>query len=168
MKKTVLILAITALFTFSCQDIETEPDKFTFTLNGVEMDFSENVSAGVNILNQHYVTGKKEGVGIVTIYLKDSYSGSFDETDYVAEDVLTDHYSMRYEDASENIYTYSSYDAYSRFDITLDKYDYRGGELRGEIEGKFSGHLVGSILNEHSKIDSVVIENGIFYKNSDN
>lgn len=159
MKKVFYSLVVLVLF--GCEELTPVPETFTFTVNGTEMDFSENITVSENLFTGEVeITGKKTGVGKVIITLHETGIGEFNENDYLYNDNdFTSNYKLRYVDNNEDSYSYYSSCINEWFIINIKKFENR---IDGEVSGKFSGRLVGTILNNSSAIDSVVIENGNF------
>jgi|GEM_PF-2610793 len=159
MKKVFYLIAI-VLFC-ACEEISPVPETFTFNINGTEMDFSENIVVSKKWLSGEIaITGKKTGVGKITMTLSEPLTGVYNENNYVFnDDDFTYKYRLSYTDNNDNLYTYYTSSINEWFIINIKKFENR---IDGEVSGEFSGFLVGSILNESSAMDSVVIENGKF------
>lgn len=158
MKK--LFYLITLVLLFGCEELTPIPEEFKFTINGTEMDFSDNISVSRNWLTDEIeITGKKTGVGRVVITLHEVSTGAFDENDYYFdENNLTYNYKLRYVDNNDNSYSYYNSSINEWFKIDIEEFNNR---IDGEVSGKFSGLLEASLLNS-SGTETVLIENGKF------
>ena len=159
MKRLIYLFAI--LLFAGCEEIDSFPETFTFTLNDVEMNFSENISVIKNWLSGEVeITGKKTGVGRIIITLHETSTGEYDENDYLYnESNFTYNYKIRYVDNNDNSYTYYNSSINEWFKINIKKFENR---IDGEVSGEFSGLLEGSILNQSTAIESITIRGGNF------
>jgi len=159
MKKVFYLL--TLVMFLGCEELTSVPEEFVFTINGTEMNFSDNISVSKNwVTGEIEITGKKTGVGKVTLTVHDTETGTFDENDYsFDEDNFTYNYKLRYVDNNDNSYTYYTSSINEWFNINIDKFSNR---IDGEVSGEFSGLLEGSILNNSGSDETVLIENGKF------
>ena len=160
MKKIYYLLVVLLIFV-SCEKVEPVPEVFSFTINGIEKDFSDNITVSKSWLSDEIeITGKETGAGSVKLTLHEAGTGEFDESDYYYnDDAFTYNYRLEYTDNNENKYTYYSSSITEWFNIDIEKFE---NKIDGEVSGKFSGLLEGSIFNSSAAIDSVLIENGKF------
>lgn len=147
-KISYLLVAFLLAGIVSCEEVEDlNKDKFTFKVNGEEIDYSDRAEYGIlENLNAKIIRGRKNDSILLMITVPE-----FQEQRYVSE---VDEVSFIYttEDG-----TYSSEYENSNYDVEVRIDDY---EEETRIEGTFSGtvyEIVGS--------DSIEIKDGEFRVN---
>lgn len=169
--KNLLVTCIICFLFFSCTDEKIREDSLIFMLDGKNMDLSDNITAGQNMLNGILLKAGTNGEELTIIL------GNLEKKTYTEEDIeplppdslnSTEDTAMLYAFANNNYFFYNTDsiryttivpNAILTIDLKRYKYESTG---KFEIEGNFSGTLYSS---DSTKNDSsyIIISDGIFY-----
>lgn len=160
MKKLFLLLPVLALLFVACETTEKDPNVLKFSVNGVEKDFSENVTLATDIFGQTVI---KSTVGneILELTIQSAAIGVYEKNQ--DEIVLLDH-EVKFVSEGKD---YTSYwNNGGDYDISVDVADVANNVVN-EIKGTFTATAMYWDVENHFAVDgtdsTLMITAGEFY-----